>query len=199
MEILLATGNQHKLVALKRILSDYPVTLKSLADYPPMEEPEETGATFRENAFLKSRYYSEKTGAIAMADDSGLEVDYLNGEPGVYSARWAGADTPHSEKMKKLLELLDGVPEEKRAARFRCVAAITYPDGREEFAEGAMEGIIGYDLVGEGGFGYDPVVYLPQRKKTVAQLTPEEKDELSHRGIAFRALMDILCSKAKGD
>ncbi len=199
MEILLATGNQHKLVALKRILSDYPVTLKSLADYPPMEEPEETGATFRENAFLKSRYYSEKTGAIAMADDSGLEVDYLNGEPGVYSARWAGADTPHSEKMKKLLELLDGVPEEKRAARFRCVAAITYPDGTEEFAEGTMEGIIGYDLVGEGGFGYDPVVYLPQRKKTVAQLTPEEKDELSHRGIAFRALMDILCSKAKGD
>lgn len=197
MDILLATGNKHKVKALLRILGDYPsVNLKTLQDFPPMEEPEETGDTFLENAFIKSRYYCQMTGIAAMADDSGLEVDHLNGEPGVYSARWAGADTPHSQKMVKLLELMDGVPEQDRAARFRCVAAITYPDGREEFAEGAMEGRIGKELRGEGGFGYDPVVFLPQLGKSVAELSPSEKDELSHRGLAFRALMGKLHAPA---
>lgn len=191
-QYLVATGNPHKTEAIRGILADYPITLTDLSEHDPIPEPEETGETFLDNALLKSRYYSKMTGFNAMADDSGLEIDALNGEPGVHSARYAGVDTPHSEKMARILEAMKDVPEGKRTARFRCVAAVTFPDGREYTADGAMEGVIGLEPRGEGGFGYDPIVYLPELGCTVAELSPERKDEISHRGKAFRALMKKL-------
>ena len=191
-QYLVATGNPHKTEAIRGILADYPITLTDLSEHDPIPEPEETGETFLDNALLKSRYYSKMTGFNAMADDSGLEIDALNGEPGVHSARYAGVDTPHSEKMARILEAMKDVPEGKRTARFRCVAAVTFPDGREYTADGAMEGVIGLEPRGEGGFGYDPIVYLPELGCTVAELSAERKDEISHRGKAFRALMKKL-------
>ncbi len=191
-QYLVATGNPHKTEAIRGILADYPITLTDLSEHDPIPEPEETGETFLDNALLKSRYYSKMTGFNAMADDSGLEIDALNGEPGVHSARYAGVDTPHSEKMARVLEAMKDIPEGKRTARFRCVAAVTFPDGREYTAEGAMEGVIGLEPRGEGGFGYDPIVYLPELGCTVAELSAERKDEISHRGKAFRALMKKL-------
>ncbi len=191
-QYLVATGNPHKTEAIRGILAAYPITLTDLSEHDPIPEPEETGESFLENALLKSRYYAKMTGFNAMADDSGLEIDALGGEPGVHSARYAGADTPHSEKMARVLEAMQDVPEGKRSARFRCVAAVTFPDGREYTAEGAMEGVIGFEPKGDGGFGYDPIVYLPELGCTVAELSPEQKDEISHRGKAFRALMEKL-------
>lgn len=192
MKCLIATGNAHKSEAIRRILANVPIELVDLTSFPPIEEPEETGSTFLENALLKSRYYCEKTGLIALADDSGLEVDALNGEPGIYSARFAGAESPHSVKMAKILELLTDQPQEKRGARFRCVAAATFPDGREYTADASMEGFIGLEPSGAGGFGYDPIVRLPELGKSVAELTDAEKDKLSHRGKAFRELAQTL-------
>lgn len=191
-QYLVATGNPHKTEAIRGILADYPITLTDLSEHDPIPEPEETGETFLDNALLKSRYYSKMTGFNAMADDSGLEIDALDGEPGVHSARYAGVDTPHSEKMARVLEAMKNVPEGKRTARFRCVAAVTFPDGREYTAEGAMEGVIGPEPRGDGGFGYDPILYLPELGCTVAELSAEQKDEISHRGKAFRALMKKL-------
>lgn len=189
-KILLATGNSHKTRELRRILGDLPVELLDLSCIEPRpEEPVEDGETFLDNALIKSRYYCQKTGLIAFADDSGLEVDALNGEPGVHSARYAGGDTPHSVKMAKVLQLLADVPDEKRTARFRCVAAATFPDGREFHADGAMEGLINHEPAGDGGFGYDPIVFLPDAGKTAAEISPQEKDQRSHRGKAFRALV----------
>ena len=189
-KILLATGNPHKTEELRRILADLPVELVDLSSFdPPIPEPVEDGDTFLDNAFIKSRYYCRKTGLPAFADDSGLEVDALNGEPGVHSARYAGGDTPHNVKMARVLELLEGVPKEKRTARFRCVAAATFPDGREFHGEGAMNGIIHEKPEGIEGFGYDPILYLPDVQKTSAQISAQEKDARSHRGEAFRSLV----------
>ena len=198
MKLLIATGNPHKVEAIQRILGDAPFELVTLSEFPDLEEPEETGTTFLANALLKSRYYCEATGLPALADDSGLEVDAMNGEPGVYSARFAGGDTPHSVKMAKVLELLADVPEEKRTARFRCVAAITFPDGKELHADGSMEGVIASAPSGSGGFGYDPIVYLPELGQTVAEISAAQKDRLSHRGKAFRALISQLLETTQG-
>ena len=198
MKLLIATGNPHKVEAIQRILGDAPFELVTLRDFPDLEEPEETGTTFLANALLKSRYYCQATGLPALADDSGLEVDAMDGQPGVYSARFAGGDTPHSVKMAKVLELLADVPEEKRTARFRCVAAITFPDGREFHANGSMEGVIASAPSGSGGFGYDPIVYLPEVGQTVAEISAEKKDQLSHRGKAFRALISQLLKTTQG-
>jgi XTP/dITP diphosphohydrolase len=189
LKCLIATGNRHKTEEIRRLLSDLPVELVDLHSLEAIEEPIEDGTTFQENALIKSRYYCSASGLVSLADDSGLEVDALNGEPGIYSARFAGTDSPHSVKMAKLLELLQDTPPEQRTARFRCVAAATFPDGREFTAEGRMEGIIHSNVQGDGGFGYDPIVYLPILNKTVGELTDLEKDDLSHRGKAFRALL----------
>lgn len=186
---LVATGNRHKVDAIRGILEGAPVNLVDLSSFPTVAEPVEDGETFLANALLKSRYYAKMTGLPALADDSGLEVDALDGRPGVHSARYAGAETSHAEKMAKLLEELQGVPQERRTARFRCVAALTFPDGREFTADGSMEGVIAMAPQGEGGFGYDPIVFLPQRGRTVAELSAIDKDEISHRGQAFRALL----------
>jgi len=198
MKLLIATGNPHKVEAIQRILGDAPFELVTLSEFPDIEEPEETGTTFLANALLKSRYYCQATGLPALADDSGLEVDAMDGQPGVYSARFAGGDTPHSVKMAKVLELLADVPEEKRTARFRCVAAITFPDGKELHADGSMEGVIAPAPSGTGGFGYDPIVYLPELGQTVAEISSAKKDQLSHRGKAFRALISQLLETTQG-
>lgn len=198
MKLLIATGNPHKVEAIQRILGDAPFELVTLSEFPDIEEPEETGTTFLANALLKSRYYCQATGLPALADDSGLEVDAMDGRPGVYSARFAGGDTPHSVKMAKVLELLADVPEEKRTARFRCVAAITFPDGKELHADGSMEGVIAPAPSGSGGFGYDPIVYLPELGQTVAEISSAEKDRLSHRGKAFLALISQLLESTQG-
>lgn len=190
--LLIATGNPHKVEAIRRILNSTGFELVDLSAYPNIVEPVENGATFLENALIKSRYYCKATGLPALADDSGLEVDALDKRPGIHSARFAGANTPHSEKMLKILELLQGVPDEKRTARFRCVASATFPDGREFFDDGSMEGVIAHAPSGSGGFGYDPIVFLPELGKTVAEISAEEKDLLSHRGKAFRGLVSQL-------
>lgn len=191
-QYLVATGNRHKTEAIRGILADYPITLTDLTEQTPLPEPVEDGATYLENALIKSRYYAKMTGFNALADDSGLEIDALDGRPGVLSARYGGENTPHSEKIARVLEEMAGVPEGQRTARFRCVASVTFPDGREYHADGVMEGVIGFEPRGEGGFGYDPIVYLPELGCTVAELTPEQKDSFSHRGIAFRRLMEKL-------
>ncbi len=189
---LIATGNPHKTEAIRRLLSSSSVELCDLSEFPDLEAPMEDGESFTENALIKARYYCQKTGLPALADDSGLEIDALDGEPGIHSSRFAGNDTPHSAKMTKIIELLTGVPRERRSARFRCVAAVSFPDGREFTAEGSMDGVIWDHPQGSGGFGYDPIVYIPELQRTVAELTPEEKDLRSHRGKAFRALLERL-------
>ena len=149
---------------------------------------EETGATFEENAVIKAKTVMELTGEIALADDSGLEIDYLNGEPGIYSARYMGEDTSYEVKNRRLMERLEGVAPEQRTARFVCAIACAMPDGRIFTCRGTMEGIIGYESKGENGFGYDPIFYLPEFGCSSAQLTPEQKNEISHRGKALRAM-----------
>ncbi len=191
-EYLVATSNPHKTDEVRRLLSEYPLTISDLSEHDPLPSPEETGESFQANALIKSRYYSRLTGCNAVADDSGLEIDALGGEPGIHSSRYGGEETPHSEKMAKILAALADVPEEKRTARFRCVAAVTYPDGREYYAEGKMEGRIALAPQGEGGFGYDPIFFIPEVGLTAAELSPEQKDSLSHRGQAFRRLMEKL-------
>lgn len=197
LKCLIATGNPHKTESIKRLLGDQAIELVDLSQLPPLEEPEEDGSTFLDNALIKSRYYSKATGLIALADDSGLEVDALDKAPGIYSSRFAGIHTSHEEKMAKILELLQDVPRPQRTARFRCVAAATFPDGYECYADGSMEGVIADAPAGLGGFGYDPIVFLPQLNKTVAQLTDEEKDSLSHRGEAFRLLIPQLLARSQ--
>jgi XTP/dITP diphosphohydrolase len=191
-QYLVATGNRHKTEAIRGILADYPITLTDLTEQAPIPEPVEDGETFLDNALIKSRYYARLLGMNAIADDSGLEVDALQGRPGVLSARYAGANSSHGEKIARLLEEMAEVPDEQRTARFRCVASVTFRDGREVYAEGSMEGVIAHEPRGEGGFGYDPIVYIPQLGCTVAELSPHQKDSFSHRGIAFRRLMEKL-------
>ena len=153
---------------------------------------EENGTTFEENAIIKARVVAKETGEIVLADDSGLEIDYLNKEPGVYSARYAGEDTPYSIKNQMLLERLQGVEKEKRTARFVCAIAAALPDGRVITTRGTIEGYIGYEPAGENGFGYDPIFYVPEYECSTAQLTMEQKNELSHRGKALRAMKEEL-------
>ena len=191
---LVATGNAHKAEEFRRIYADAPFQLRDLSHFPPMAEPVEDGDTFLANARIKSQYYCQQTGMIAIADDSGLEVDALNGAPGIHSSRFAGVDTPHPQKIQKLLEMLQDVPEAQRGARFKCVVVATFPDGREFTAEGSMEGRIASSISGDNGFGYDPVFMLPELGQTSADLSEEQKDLLSHRGKALRELLKKLPS-----
>jgi XTP/dITP diphosphohydrolase len=195
---LLGTSNPHKLDELRAILGDLPLTLLSLDDVAPVQEVEETGATFAENAILKATAYASASGLLTLADDSGLEIDALGGEPGIYSARWAGVGTPYSERFRLILERLAQTPERGRAARYRCVIAIAGPEGLLATAEGVLEGEIATAPRGEGGFGYDPIFYLPAYGKTVAEVPADVKNHISHRALATaqarRQLLDILQS-----
>ena len=152
----------------------------------------EDGTTFEENAVIKARAVMELTGEIAMADDSGLEVDYLDKAPGIYSARFMGEDTPYDIKNQYIIDKLSGVPEEKRTARFVCAIACAFPDGRVLTTRGTIEGIIGYEIAGSNGFGYDPIFYVPEYGKTTAELTPEQKNQVSHRAKALEAMKKLI-------
>lgn len=189
-KIIFATGNEGKMKEIRLILEDLGVEILSLKDTGIAFDIEENGETFEENAVIKAKAVMQATGALVLADDSGLEIDYLNGEPGVYSARYLGEDTSYRIKNQNLIERLEGVPDEKRTARFVCVIAAAFPDGRVLTARGTIEGMIGYEERGEGGFGYDPIFWLPECGCSTAELTMEKKNELSHRGKALRAMKE---------
>ncbi|OAG27643.1 XTP/dITP diphosphatase [Thermodesulfatator autotrophicus] len=183
--LVLATRNPGKVKEIKAYLEDLPVEVKSLADFPGTPEVEETGKTFFENAFKKAKEIAEATGHLALADDSGLEVDALGGAPGVYSARYAGTHGDDQKNIEKLLQELEGVPLDKRTARFKCVMVVYHPSGKWFSAEGVWEGLISLEPRGEKGFGYDPIFLIPELGKTAAELPIEEKNKLSHRGKAL--------------
>lgn len=192
MILVVATRNQKKLTELQELLADMPVAVRSIADFPDAPEVEETGETFAENAELKARSAAEATGHIALADDSGLEVDALGGDPGVRSNRFAGPDASDRDKYLLILDLLKGVPDEKRTARFRAAVAIATPEGETVVVEGKCEGVIAREPSGEGGFGYDPIFFIPSAGKTMAELDSEEKNAISHRGEALCAAKKVL-------
>lgn len=192
MRIVLATRNVGKVRELKAILHDLEVEVLFLKDFPEIGDIVEDGRTFEENAIKKARTAAEAAGCIALADDSGLEVDYLNGAPGVYSARFAGEGKNDLDNNMKLISLLAGVPDEKRTARFRCVIAVAAPWGELHTAEGTCEGRIGHEMKGEKGFGYDPLFFLPEYHQTFAELDPRLKNRISHRGKALAKVKDVL-------
>ncbi len=191
-KLLIATRNQGKLREYRQLLADVPVEVIDLDGLGIVEEVAETGSTFAENAVQKALAYAQLSGLWAWADDSGLEVDALEGEPGVRSARFAGPDATDADRYRLLLQRMAHVPPGQRTARFRCVIAIATPEGRTEVAEGRCEGEIALAPRGEHGFGYDPVFYLPDRHCTMAELSPEEKNRISHRAQAARAAKRIL-------
>lgn len=192
--LLLATTNRHKLEEYYAIFSHLPVTLRSLREVPLEMDVEETGQTFAENARIKALAYAQATGMLSLADDSGLEIDALGGAPGVLSARFAGRDTPYEERFRLILEQLEGLPEARRGARFRCAIALAEPSGYCRVVEGVIEGVIADRPRGDHGFGYDPIFLVPELGKTTAELTPEQKNRISHRGRAAslaRVLLEI--------
>lgn len=196
-KIVFATGNENKMIEIRMILEDLGIEILSQREAGITADVIEDGATFEENAMIKAREIAKYTDAIVLADDSGLEIDYLNKEPGIYSARYMGENTSYDIKNQALLDRLDGVPDEKRTARFVCAIAAVFPDGTEEVVRGTMEGIIGHEIIGENGFGYDPIFFLPEYHCTSAQLQPEKKNELSHRGEGLRKMRVVIESKLK--
>lgn len=185
---------------IRAILADLGVPVLSMKEAEITAEIVEDGKTFEENADIKARTIMELTGDVVLADDSGLEIDWLNGEPGIYSARYMGEDTSYDIKNSHLIQLLDGVPQEQRTARFVCVISAAFPDGRILHGRGTIEGIIGYEIKGENGFGYDPIFYLPEYGCTTAELPPAKKNELSHRGKALREIkMKLRDTADKGE
>ena len=191
-KVIFATGNEGKMKEIREILGDLDIELRSLKDAGIHADIVEDGKTFEENAQIKARAIEKLTGEIVLADDSGLEIDYLNGEPGIYSARYMGEDTSYRIKNANLIQRLDGVTDEKRTARFVCAIAAAFPDGTMKTVRAAMEGRIGYEERGENGFGYDPIFYLPEYGCSSAELSMEEKNKISHRGKALRAIKDAL-------
>lgn len=186
--IIFATGNQGKMREIRKILGDLNVEIVSMKEAGISVDIEEDGATYEENALIKARAVAARTGDCVLADDSGLEVDRLGGEPGVHSARYLGEDTPYGVKNASLIKRLEGVPDEERTARFVCAIAAVLPGGRELTTRAAIEGRIGHEEKGSGGFGYDPIFYVPELQKTTAELTEEEKNLVSHRGQALRLM-----------
>ena len=191
-KIIFATGNEGKMREVRMILGDLGIQVVSMKEAGVTAEAEENGTTFEENAIIKAKEIMEKTGEIVLADDSGLEVDALGGEPGIYSARYMGHDTSYHIKNNSLIERLEGKTGEERSARFVCAIAACFPDGRVLITRGIMEGQIGYEEKGENGFGYDPVFYLPEYQCYSAELPLEEKNKLSHRGKALRLMKEAL-------
>ena len=192
MKIILATQNMGKIRELQALLVDEKIEVLSLRDIPDWEDVEENGGTFADNAAIKAREAVKRTGLISLADDSGLEVDALGGAPGVYSARYAGETKNDERNIDKLLHVLETIPEDKRTARFRCALVMATPSGEEYLTEGAVEGRILTQRRGCDGFGYDPVFYLSEFARTMAELSMTEKNTLSHRAQAFRKAIPIL-------
>ena len=196
--IIFATGNKNKMIEIRMILADLGCKILSQKEAGIQADVVEDGQTFEENALIKAttiadiaRKMPEYKNAVVLADDSGLEIDALNKEPGIYSARYMGEDTSYDIKNQALIDRLEGVPDEKRTARFVCAIAAALPDGSTEVVRGTMEGRIGYEITGENGFGYDPIFYLPQFGCSSAELEPEKKNELSHRGEGLRKMRQV--------
>lgn len=192
--IVLATTNRHKIDEFRALLADVPCELIGPANLDLVVEVEETGTTFHENAVLKAIAYAEAANLPALADDSGLEIDALGGEPGVYSARWAGEDTPYEDRFRILFERLTSIADERRTARYHCVIAVAQPapHGLYTMVDGTLEGRISREACGSGGFGYDPIFYVPEKGRTVGEMTPAEKHAISHRGRAAAAVREPL-------
>ena len=204
---IIATGNSGKIREIRDIITDPDAQVLSMREAGVEADPDETGTTFEENALIKARAVSalicqkiedgtfsidtEDTRITVMSDDSGLVIDALGGEPGIYSARYLGYDTDYNYKMEQIMKRMEGVPEEERTARFVAAVAAIFPDGSEHVVSGAMEGVIAHSINGQNGFGYDPFFYLPQYGMTSAEITEEQKNEISHRGKAFRAMIAL--------
>lgn len=191
-KVIFATGNQNKMREIRMILADLPFQVLSMKEAGIEVQIEETGKTFEENALIKAKAVHPFTDGIVLADDSGLEVDYLHQAPGIYSSRFLGEETSYQIKNQYIIDQLKGVSGSDRSARFVCAIAIVFPDGSQKTCRGVMEGQIAYEPAGKNGFGYDPIFYLPEYGCTSAQLAPEEKNAISHRGKALRAMKKIL-------
>jgi XTP/dITP diphosphohydrolase len=191
-DLLVATTNLHKLEEYRAIFSDLPYRLLSLRDLQLDMDVEETGSTFEENAELKAQVYAQASGLLTLADDSGLEIDAMGGAPGIFSARFAGRDTPYEERFRLILARLNGLPVEQRSARFRCAITLAEPSGHIRTVEGIIEGVIADAPRGEGGFGYDPIFLVPEIGMTTAELTADDKNRISHRGRAAQLARILL-------
>lgn len=194
-KIVFATGNKDKMREIREIMADCEVEIFSMKEAGIDVDIVENGTTFEENALIKAKAIAEHTDAIVLADDSGLEIDALNKEPGIYSARYMGEDTSYTVKNRNLIERLEGVPKEQRTARFVCAIAAVLPGGKELVTRQTMEGYIGYEPEGENGFGYDPIFFLEEYGCSSAALSREQKNAISHRGKALRAMRDMLLSQ----
>lgn len=199
-KIIFATGNAGKMKEIRMIMADLDIEVQSMKEAEIQAEIVEDGETFEENAKIKAQAIAQELRAreeqaVVLADDSGLEIDYLNKEPGVYSARYMGEDTSYTVKNANLIQRLEGIPDEKRTARFVCVIAAVFPDGRVFQTRATIEGRIGYEEKGENGFGYDPIFYLPEYGMYSAELAPEEKNRISHRGKALEEMKKVLLAE----
>lgn len=190
--MIFATGNMGKMKEIKAILGDIGEEILSMKEAGIDMDIVEDGSTFEENAIIKAKAVMERTGQLALADDSGLEIDALNKEPGIYSARYMGEDTPYEIKNRNLIERMKGVKGKDRSARFVCVIAAAFPDGEIITTRGTIEGVIVEEPAGENGFGYDPIVYVPEYGMTTGQMDPDAKNAISHRGKALTAMKKIL-------
>ena len=191
-ELVLATRNRHKAQELASLLSDLGISIRTMDAFPQVPDVIEDGKTCEANAIKKARAVSQATGLLAVADDTGLEVDALGGQPGVYAARYAGEHVTYEDNWRKLLRELSGVPHDRRTARFITVAAIASPSGEVQVAEGQLQGVITEEPAGARGFGYDPVFFVPELGKTLAELSQDEKNRISHRAKAFAQVRKIL-------
>lgn len=190
-DLLIATTNRFKAGEIQRLLAGLPLHFLDLSSFPNIAEPDESGATFEENALIKARYYAQQAGKWCVADDSGIEVEALDGRPGIISARYGGPDLSDADRYQQILREMRFVPDDNRGARYVCVAAFV-GDGRKITAEGAVDGEILREPRGGGGFGYDPIFFFPTLQKTFAEMSAEEKNSISHRAVAFRRLRDKL-------
>jgi XTP/dITP diphosphohydrolase len=191
-ELVLATRNRHKGAELAALLADLPIRIRTMDDFPEVPDVVEDGDTCEANAIKKARAVSQATGLLAVADDTGLEVDALGGRPGVYAARYAGLQATYEDNWRKLLDEMSGVPRDRRTARFVTVAAVALPSQAVEVTTGRLDGLIAEEPSGARGFGYDPVFYVPELGKTLAELSSEEKNRISHRAKAFAQVRDLL-------
>lgn len=197
MRIVFATGNQNKMREIHEIMDDLGMEIVSMKEAGIVVDIVEDGQSFEENAVIKASAIAARCQDIVLADDSGLEVDALNKEPGIYSARYMGEDTSYRIKNQNIIDRLDGVPDEKRTARFVCAVAAVFPDGTHTVVRETIEGRIGYAESGANGFGYDPIFYVPEYGCTTADLSPEQKNEISHRGKALKKIKELIREKVK--
>ena len=196
-KIIFATTNKNKVREVNMMMEGFDVELIPMSEVGLDVDIEETGTTFEENAIIKAKAVCELTGEIALADDSGLEVDYLDGAPGVYSSRFLGEDTPYEIKNDYIIDKLKDAKGDERSARFACAMAMVFPDGDVETCYGTIEGLIGYEQIGTNGFGYDPIVYVPEYEMTTGEMAPELKNSIGHRGKALEQMKEVMKRRFK--